>query len=59
MPRMILVHLNVEVPDTITTPTLADDLADELRGALEVGADEDHAPFLAESKVTVALAEEI
>jgi hypothetical protein len=57
--RTVLVHLNVEVPDSITTPTLAQDVEAEVKAALEVATGEDHTPFLAESVVVVALAEEI
>lgn len=62
MTRTILIHLNVEVPASITTPTLTEDLADEIHAALDVGTDEDYwpfLPFLAESTVTVALAEQV
>jgi hypothetical protein len=57
--RTILVHLNIEVPETITTPTLTEDICDELRSVLAVGVTEDDSPFLAESMIAVALAEEV
>lgn len=37
--REVLVHLNVEVPDTDTRT--ADEVADALLGAFEVGSDDD------------------
>lgn len=57
--RTVLVHLNVEVPATITTETLADDVAAEVKALLDTFVDDDHTPFIAESTVVVALAEEI
>ena len=57
MTRTVLVHLNIELPDT--APATADDVADEVRGALEVAAEGDHVPALTASVWDVALAEEI
>jgi hypothetical protein len=54
MPRTVLVHLNVEAPDSDTRT--ADQIADALMGALEVGADDDS---VRELSVTAPLAEEV
>jgi hypothetical protein len=56
-PRTILVHLNVEVP--ADAPCSAEDIAAEIKGALEVGTDADMTPALAIATTVVALAEEI
>jgi hypothetical protein len=54
VPRTVLVHLNVEAPESDTRT--ADQIADALMGALEVGADDDS---VRELSVTAPLAEEI
>lgn len=54
MPRTILVHLNVEVPDE--DDRSADQIADALLGALEVGGDDDSVRDL---KVIAPLAEDV
>ena len=59
MPRTILVHLNLQVPDTLQIDDLAKHLADEVEGALSVGTDADQTPLLATALVSVALAEEV
>lgn len=59
MTRTILIHMIVEVPDTITTPTLADDIRDEIGAALEIATDEDNTPFLVESTVRFIKYDEI
>lgn len=66
MPRTVLVHLNIEVPDgplaDLTdgeAADLADNIAAEIRAALDVGVgDGENTPFLATSDVAVVLAEE-
>lgn len=57
MPRTILAHLNIEVPDDSTAT--ADDIAAEVAGALDVGTDPDHTPTLATAEVVITLVEEI
>lgn len=57
MTREILIHLNIEVPES--EHASAEELGREVLGALEVGADADETPCLRASTVTVALAEEI
>lgn len=57
MPRTILVHLNVEVADD--APCTASDVADEVRGALDVGTDPDQTPALATYGAAITLAEEV
>ena len=50
----MLVHLNVTVPDSAS----AENVAAQVRGALEVGIDADHTPDLVHG-VSVTLAEEV
>jgi hypothetical protein len=57
MPRTVLVHLNIEVPDAYGDLD-ADVIAAEVLGALEVGTDEEQTPALFVADVVVALAEE-
>lgn len=57
MPRTVLVHLNCEVPEDFTGT--ADELADEIAGAIQVGTDADHTPLLCEAGVTIPMAEEV
>ena len=54
MPRTILVHLNVQVPDK--DPRTPGEIARAVYGALEVGSDDDSVRDL---KITVALTEEV
>lgn len=54
MPRTVLVHLNVGVPDDDTRT--AGEIAEALLGALEVGSDDDSVRDL---DVTAPLAEQI
>jgi hypothetical protein len=54
MSRTILVHLNVEAPDSDTRS--ADAIADALLAAVEVGADNE---LVSELEVVCPLAEEI
>lgn len=54
MPREILVHLNVEVPDSDTRDPR--DIADAITGALEVGSDDDSVRNLT---IVAPLAEEV
>jgi hypothetical protein len=57
--RTVLVHLNVELPDDALGFRLSDDVATEIRGALEVGIDPENTPLLALNGFDVALAEEV
>lgn len=59
MPRTILVHLNLEVPDTLVIDNLANLLAEEILGALDVGMNAEDTPLLATAIVAAPLAEEI
>ena len=52
--KTMLVHLNVTVPDSAN----AENVAAQVRGALEVGIDADHTPDLVHG-VSVTLAEEV
>lgn len=54
MPRTVLVHLNIEVPEADARD--ADAIADAVMGAIEVGSDEDSVRDLT---VVVALADEV
>lgn len=53
-PRIILIHLNVEVPGIVGSD--AEEVAAAVMGAIEVGSDD---PSMAGLKVTLALAEEV
>lgn len=55
--RTILVHINAEVPEDFAGT--ADQLADEIIGAIEVGKDPENTPLLCEAAVVVPLAEEV
>jgi hypothetical protein len=55
--RTILVHLNCEVPADFAGT--ADELADEIAGAIQVGTDPGHTPLLCEAGVTIPMAEEV
>lgn len=55
--RTILIHINAEVPEDFEGT--ADQLADEVIGALQVGTDPENTPLLCEAGVTIPLAEEV
>jgi len=57
MPRTVLVHLNVELPDDdgATVP----DLVQEITDALSIAVEGDNAPVLNASTVVIPLAEEV
>jgi hypothetical protein len=59
MPRTILVHLNVQIDDD--DPSDTESVVSEIKGALDVGIDQEMTPTLwdRETDITVALAEEI
>jgi hypothetical protein len=59
MPRTILVHLNVELPDGPFDDLGSDDIGEQVRAALEVGTDPDETPALAASTVVVAMTDEV
>lgn len=57
MPRTVLVHLNVELPDddgaTVT------DLCEEITAALNIATEGEHAPILNVADWSIPLAEEV
>ncbi len=61
LPRTILVHLNVDVPEDAVDDEadIADDVRRELESALEVGGKSEHTPILQASNVVIADAEEV
>jgi hypothetical protein len=54
MSRTILLHVNADVPDS--DPRSAEQIADAVRGALDVGSDDD---MLAGVGLEIVLAEEV
>ena len=52
MPRTILVHLNVRLPDDARADSA--EIAEQVEGALEVGTDEKQTPDLYVASITIS-----